>query len=148
MNRTIKLRAWIPAETLAKLPTRLLPSLRKRGDISKGLITEISQINFDSKILYIDDDFDGEWIDIADCVIQQFTGLLDKNGEEIYEGDVLQTRKGKNKAIWIVKWNNQKAEFCLAFPNTQSLGQRFACWEKVELKVIGNIFSNPELLEK
>jgi uncharacterized phage protein (TIGR01671 family) len=73
-------------------------------------------------------------------VLQQYTGLKDKNGKEIYEGDILH-----------VTYHNIKAEvlyddrFCL-FKLSAANSLSFYVEACAYLEVIGNIFENPELL--
>ena len=84
-------------------------------------------------------------------VIQQFTGLYDKNGKEIYEGDILQwtssnpfslgeIRKVKvyyvEARFWCNTWNNKLGIY---------LGELLS-EEKCE--VIGNIYENPDLINQ
>ena len=69
-------------------------------------------------------------------VLLQFTGLHDKNGKEIYEGDIL---KWDEK-----KWGCPYLEVCEW--NYGLLNMRFNDW-KDHCEVVGNIYENPELLE-
>lgn len=71
-------------------------------------------------------------------VSQQFTGLLDKNGKEIYEGDILQLYRPKQKLE--VVWN----EGCFILNDSSGL---FLYQEHKTSEIIGNIFENPELLK-
>lgn len=81
-----------------------------------------------------------------EIVLMQSTGLKDKNGKEIFEGDVVDY-KGR-KAI--IKWNGSYASFIYRF--VDELNKRSAEWYPLYLaylkcEVIGNIYENPELLE-
>lgn len=77
---------------------------------------------------------------------EQFTGLHDKNGKEIYEGDILGTATGHNLTI---EWNEPTASFLLN--DLGSLVEKLpdGAWFPVYKysEVIGNIHENPELLQ-
>lgn len=79
--------------------------------------------------------------------LMQFTGLLDKNGKEIYEGDVVKDAWGAVKEVKIeeifhASYEDTFAGYGFGF-DTHGI-EDFK--EKVE--VIGNIYENPELLKK
>jgi hypothetical protein len=72
---------------------------------------------------------------------EQFTGLLDKNGREIYEGDVV--RCGGH--VYICRWNPHRLEF--AWYSQDGLYIYPIGDMRTDLEIIGNIYENPELLE-
>ena len=81
-----------------------------------------------------------------EMILMQYTGLHDKNGKEIYEGDIAKVEKidlaqiiwDKDRMAWGIKpINDFYFDSPLLADNTD-----------LELEVIGNIYDNPELLER
>ena len=73
--------------------------------------------------------------------VGQFTGLTDKNGTKIFEGDIL-SEKGY---LFVVVWNQGWAQFRLSY-----IGRciQYPEWNRgVQMEIVGNIHDNPELLE-
>lgn len=76
---------------------------------------------------------------------QQCTGLKDKNGKLIYEGDIC--RHSKSGEVFNVVWHNPLASFCWQkheHSRIYSYGELFRAFDYYE--VIGNIYENEELL--
>lgn len=74
-----------------------------------------------------------------------FTGLHDKNGKEIYEGDIVNCDNG-DKAV--ISWKENFASFCLnkkGWLFSHFFGEAF---ESNECLVIGNIHENPEIIKE
>lgn len=73
-------------------------------------------------------------------VLLQYTGLKDKNGKEIYEGDIVQTDRVLSPiVIKDIRLDTLKIARRIAFERKNPTAYRF--------KVIGNIHENPELLK-
>ena len=70
---------------------------------------------------------------------EQYTGLKDKNGKEIYEGDILARLYN---VPWTVKYTDKGYR---AFPNIDS-GLYFDCNDFKDCEVIGNIHENPDYI--
>ena len=104
-----------------------------------------------------------DWVSERDWPLMQYAGLKDKNGVEIYSGDIVKKTHNKHHWIGVIECASEQfgnALFYMGrFSNCGSDGDRWN-WEIIEYKnrdyvpsgknceVIGNIYSNPELIEK
>ena len=87
-----------------------------------------------------------DYFDTEDMILMQYTGLKDKNGKEIYEGDIVRVEKidfayiyyDEDRMAWGIKPIN---EFYFDSPLLSENAD-------LELEVIGNIYENPELLKE
>lgn len=128
MNREIKFRAWI----------------KKRKDYR-----ELDQLGFDNQGIEEVWVFpkDGEIQQVynpLDVVVEQYTGLKDKNGKEIYEGDIMRYDAIDYKVLWADYYAGFETKRLNSPWNNAGLTLHFLASVG---RVIGNIHENPELLE-
>lgn len=103
---------------------------------------------------------------ISEDILMQFTGLIDKNGKEVYEGDIIKWKETRF-------WNKEQEQKGVAMPrffksevvyddaeflvsSTQEFDTPLCCFFRGEdihnpfdykAEIIGNIYENPELLQ-
>ena len=127
------------------------------------IMADVINIKFQYKEITLDvptDKINPDWVcwwhatnvNFDEIELMQYTGLKDKNGKEIYEGDIcrwrdLETFNGEIiEDIFVVIWNNEKLAWY-----TQNLDSNFGYdlyeyTDDRDLEVIGNIYENADLL--
>ena len=108
-------------------------------DKSQNKMLSVNLISFGEKCFNCPDEKWGLWHNYSkrgDCELMQYTGLKDKNGKEIYEGD-------------IVNWTTEDVNDVVRFKDgTFMIGDVCSFNVSVSnLEVIGNIYENPDLLK-
>lgn len=125
LMREIKVRAWYkPYKQMCQVE-----SLRFDGN---GVYTAV---------LIEESFYDRRIVEADEIVIEQYTGLKDKNGVNIYEGDILIDDTGEPVEYWVVKFADG------GFVG-ECAGVAESLFELTNLEVVGNIHKNPELLEE
>ena len=102
-----------------------------------GLICNMEKPTSDSKLLIP--------IEKSELILMQSTGLVDKNGKEVFVGDIIKCTRGCLHEVYIEK--EYGGTYCGGMPAVylKGLGEGYAWTEHEE--IIGNIYENPELLE-
>lgn len=134
MQRQIKFRAWNP---------------KIKGFVEFGPLYGLQSI------LHIRSD--GHWNADSGFTVMEYTGLKDKNGKEIYEGDLLRMKQSAwhyTEHLMRVEWDDEYAVFramvIAAYGDTSGtagVGTPYAMTVASKNgEIIGNIYENPELL--
>ena len=117
MNREIKFRAFVD-----------------------GSMLDVVTLDFDNKEVW----FDGFCMDFKNVELMQFTGLYDKNGKEIYEGDICRDEDG----LGVVYWEKDCWMYGFVQDDSSYKSDGYMLREMVDdCEIIGNIFENQELLK-
>lgn len=93
-------------------------------------------------IIRVSDDGFGyyEEYEVIPETVGQFTGLTDKNGKKIFEGDII----AKGFELYEVRWNPEQVRWGIYSGNYEVAG--FTKFSESYFEVIGNIYDNKELL--
>lgn len=103
-------------------------------------------------------------VDVDPQTVGQFTGLTDKNGKKIFEGDIIRSDNGKQWAVSVVKFGEYVPKMFYRmldmfspgrkhlpsvgfYAKTVEKGEEMILFQSPCVTVIGNIHDNPELLE-
>lgn len=116
MNREIKFRAW--------------------NEVSEKMLNWNEFLDINMKNTFIAPESTG-------LILMQYTGLHDKNGKEIYEGDILKVYYKGISEVGYVEYNNDYCEYRIIINADKDY---FSLWKNIDLEKIGNKYDNPELL--
>ena len=102
----------------------------------------IERLNVSHMIIVSDNkEVDGLWTEIDDKTLGEYIGYKDSYNQKIFEGDIVDFTftNGAVKDRCLIRYKNNWNEFVLKFQNIYK--------DFYGIKVIGNIFENPELIE-
>lgn len=87
------------------------------------------------------------WYEVNPATVGQYTGLKDKRGVEIFEGDIIAPGDGTvHRFPGEVIWNTEEARWSISSVDNVSDLSDFWAGHALELEVIGNVHDNPKLL--
>lgn len=121
-------------------------------DTENKQMLKVQELDFEDTFyggrLSIRADMYNDYFDIEDMILMQYTGIKDKNGKEIYEGDIIKIcAEGLGgEAIGKIVYD----EYDLAFVLRNEIEElsEYLWYAEQQIEVIGNIYDNPKLLEK
>lgn len=122
MCRVIKFRAWIEEEERFSM---------------------IDQIKLFESVVYVYDSYEEYDYQIDPEHLQQFTGLIDKNGKHIYEGDIILDHNG----FGIVEYKSKYAGFRVNYKNGRCkwFYDYILKGERESIEIVGNVFESKNL---
>lgn len=127
--RNIKFRAW---------------------DVENKEMLKVQELDFEPTFyggrIAIRPDQYNDYFDTEDMILMQYTGLKDKNGKEIYEGDIIKAFTSGKWRIGIIIYEHSGFTIDVTINKDLEYGRTSIIENLTE--IIGNIYANPELLEE
>lgn len=147
------------AKAINRDPNREYRTNYKNGDWIYGLIERIYDERFPNIPSTMIDQYGVSNIDVDYKTISEYTGLTDKKGKKIFEGDIVKCYdKNVDESFFaIIMFGNPNGFYNYGW-QLKPIGKTdfnvdILCWVDMEdtgayIEIIGNIFENPELLEE
>ena len=123
----------------------------KNGDCVYGLVTRLYDERFENLPAEMTDTNGVSGIEVDYKTVGQYTGLTDKNGVKIFEGDICRFKRFNDIYVGQIVFNVKTASFVMWYSSTVGAYGEKATHKMLlsvcdEIEVIGNIYDNPELL--
>lgn len=146
------------AKAINRDPNREYRTNYKNGDWVYGLIERIYDERFPNIPSSMIDQYGVSNIDVDYKTISEYTGLTDKNGKKIFDGDIVKCYdKNVDESFFaIIMFGNPNGFYNYGW-QLKPIGKTdfnvdILCWVDMEdtgayIEIIGNIFENPELIE-
>ena len=127
---------------------RMRPEFRAWTEEGEAMYYGVYPFRDDALLLSYDEIAFDE-VPASDFILMQSTGLKDKNGKEIYEGDIVKYEAGCNTVTEEVAYDKNFAGFGVRDADIDIIFtflQLADVVDLISLEVVGNIYQNPELL--
>ena len=124
----------------------MTPKFRAWDTTNKEMFKDTFSITESGQVVVVEQEFvtsTPDYIFVEHLVIMQSTGLKDKNGKEIFEGDILGTQDGLLNGVVEYRTDlGMLTNSLIRYNNFERL-----CNVASDREIIGNVYENPELLE-
>ena len=118
----------------------------KNGDWVYGLVTRLYDERFENLPAEMTNTSGVSCIEVDYKTVGQYTGLIDRNGVKIFEGDIVKVKTISGSFInYVITWFN--SDLCWVMQSLKDTSVIFrlqSCWK---FEVVGNIHDNPEMLK-